>query len=115
MAAAAVESGRATSYVDRVPRWTMVVVTPTTLHAIACRPHAVGSQLEETFASFDRSKVRMTVHGRVNGPHTHRRGSRLGPDLSSERNRIGPAHSKAVIEALEAEEAEEVGPREAEE
>ena len=65
-AAASVEAGRAASHVDGVPRWTMLAVTPTTLYAIACGQHGVGWQPQETFASFDRSTTRITVHVRVN-------------------------------------------------
>jgi len=105
-AAAAVESGRAMSHVDGVPRWTMLAVTPATLHAIACDQHGVGWQPRETFATFDRSKVRTTVHGRVNVRTLTVEDPESGRSYQWEGNRIGPAHAKAVIQALEAEEVD---------
>jgi hypothetical protein len=105
-AAAGLESGRAMSHVDGVPRWTMLAVTPTTLYAIACGQHGVGWQPQETFATFDRSRVRVTVHGRVNVRTLTVEDSDSGRTYQWEGNRIGPAHAKAVIEALEAEEVD---------
>ena len=83
----------------------MLAVTPTTLYAIACGQHGVGWQPKETFATFDRSTTHFTVHGRVN-VRTLGRGSVSGVTYQWEGNRIGPAHAKAVIEALEAKEVE---------
>ena len=111
-AAAAMESGRAMSHVDHVPRWTMLAVTPATLYAIACDQHGVGWQPRETFAEFDRSKVRFTVHGRVNVRTLTVDDPDSGRKYQWEGNRIGPVHAKAVIQALE---AEEVDPPEGEE
>lgn len=105
-AAAAVESGRAMSHVDRVPRWTLLAVTPTTLHAIASDQHGVGWQPKETFATFDRSKAHVTVHGRVNVRALTVEDPDSGRAYHWEGNRIGPAHAKAVIEALDAKEVE---------
>jgi hypothetical protein len=105
-AAASVEAGRAMSHVDGVPRWTMLAVTPTTLHAIECGQHGVGWQPRRTFATFDRSKVRVTVHGRVNVRTLTVEDPASGSSYQWEGNRIGPAHAKAVIEALEAEEVD---------
>ncbi|MGH2629315.1 MAG: hypothetical protein ACRDHI_01985 [Actinomycetota bacterium] len=105
-AAAGLESGRAMSHVDSVPRWTMLAVTPTTLHAIACDQHGVGWQPKETFATFDRSKARVAVHGRVNVRTLTVEDPDSDRTYQWEGNRIGPAHAKAVIEALEAEEAD---------
>lgn len=106
-AAASVEAGRAMSHVDGVPRWTMLAVTPTTLYAIACGQHGVGWQPQETFATLDRSKARITVHGRVNVRTLTVEDPHSGRTYQWEGNRIGPAHAKAVIEALEAEEVDQ--------
>ena len=103
-AAASVEAGRVMSNLDDVPRWTMLAVTPTTLHAIACGQHGVGWQPESVFATFDRSAIRATVHGRVNVRTLTIEDPTTGRTYQWEGNRIGPAHAKAVIEALEAEE-----------
>jgi len=105
-AAASVESGRAMSHVDGVPRWTMLAVTPTTLYAIACGQHGIGWQPKETFATFDRTNARFTVHGRVNVRTLSVEDPSSGRTYQWEGNRIGPAHAKAVIEALEAEEVD---------
>jgi hypothetical protein len=105
-AAAGIESGRTMSHVDEVPRWTMLAVTPTTLFAIACEQHGVGWQPRERFATVDRSVARVTVHGRVNVRTLTVEDPGSGRTYQWEGNRIGPAHAKAVIEALEAEEVE---------
>ena len=104
--AAGLEAGRAMAHVDGVPRWTMLAVTPTMLHAIACGQHGVGWQPESVFATFDRSAIRATVHGRVNVRTLTIEDPASGRTYEWEGNRIGPAHAKAVIEALEAEEVE---------
>jgi hypothetical protein len=104
--AAGVESGRAMSHVDGVPRWTMLAVTPTTLYAIRCGQHGVGWQPQETFATFDRSTAHITVHGRVNVRTLTVEDPATGKTYQWEGNRMGPAHAKAVIEALEPEEVE---------
>jgi hypothetical protein len=90
----------------------MLAVTPGTLYAIACDQHGVGWQPRETFATFDRSKVRFTVHGRVNVRTLTVDDPDSGRKYQWEGNRIGPVHAKAVIQALE---AEEVDPPEGEE
>ena len=84
----------------------MLAVTPKTLYAIACSQHGVGWQPQETFASFDRSTTRVTVHGRVNVRTLTVEDPASGRTYQWEGNRIGPAHAKAVIEALEAEEVD---------
>jgi hypothetical protein len=63
--AAGLGAGKAMSHADGVPRWTMLAVTPTTLHAIECGQHGVGWQPKQMFATFDRSKITATVHRRV--------------------------------------------------
>lgn len=103
-AAAGIGAGRAMAHVDGVPRWTMLAVTPSTLHALACGQHGVGWQPESVFATFDRSAIRATVHGRVNVRTLTIEDPATGRTYEWEGNRIGPAHAKAVIEALEAEE-----------
>lgn len=105
-AAASIEAGRAMSHVDGVPRWTMLAVTPATLYAIACGQHGVGWQPQEVFATFDRSTARFTVHGRLNVRTLTVEDPSSGHTYQWEGNRIGPAHAKTVIAALEAEEVE---------
>jgi len=105
-AAVGLEAGRAMSHADHVPRWTMLAVTPTRLHAIACGQHGVGWQPQETFATFDRSHIKATVHRRVNVRTLTIEDPDSGNTYRWEGNRIGPAHAKAVFEALAAEEVE---------
>jgi hypothetical protein len=111
-AAVAVESGRIMKHVDDVPRWTMLAVTPTKLHALACGQHGVGWRPKESFATFDRSTAPFTVHGRVNVRTLTVEDPDSGRRFQWEGQRIGPMHAKAVIEALE---AKEVDPPEGEE
>lgn len=105
-AAASVEAGRGMSHVDDVPRWTMLAVTPTTLHAIECGQHGVGWQPKQTFATFDRAKITATVHRRVNVRTLTIEDPDSGRSYQWEGNRIGPAHAKDVFKALAAEEIE---------
>ena len=102
-AAAGLGAGAAMSAADEVPRWTLLAVTPTTLHAIACGQHGVGWQPEATFATFDRSRIRIDVHGRVNVRTLTVEDPDTGRRYEWEGNRIGPAHAKDVIEVLERE------------
>ena len=102
-AVAGLGSGQAMSRVDGVPRWTLLALTPTTLHALACAQHGTRWVPEEVFATFDRARIRATVHAGVNvrvlmieDPDTGRR-------YGWEGYRFGPAHAKDVIEALDAE------------
>jgi hypothetical protein len=105
-AAAGLEAGRAMSHVDDVPRWTMLAVTPSTLHAIACGQHGIGCQPESTFASFDRSRIKATVHRRVNVRTLTIEDPDSARTYQWEGNRIGPAHAKDVFRALAAQEVE---------
>lgn len=105
-AAAAVESGRAMAEVRGVPRWTMLAVTDATLVAIACGQHGVGWQPESTFATFDRSAIRVRVHGRVNVRTLSVDDPTSGKTFEWEGFRFGPSHANAVLDALDAEEVE---------
>jgi hypothetical protein len=105
-AAAGLESGRVMAGVDEVPRSTMLAVTPTELHALRAKQAHVGWKVDGPFARFDRSRIRATVHGRVNVRTLTVEDPDSGRTYQWEGNRIGPAHAKAVIEALEAEEVE---------
>jgi hypothetical protein len=104
--AAGLESGRVMAGVNDVPRWTLLAVTPTELHALRAKQAHVGWAVEGPFARFDRERIRVTVHGRVNVRTLTVEDPDSGRRYEWEGNRIGPAHAKAVIEALEAEEVE---------
>ena len=101
-AAASVGAGAAMSAAQDVPRWTLLAVTPTTLHAIACGQHGVGWQPESAFATFDRSRTRVTVHARVNVRTLTIEDPDTGRRYEWEGNRTGRAHAKDVIEVLQA-------------
>src|SRR5688500_18023513 len=104
--AAGLSAGQAMSHADGVPRWTMLAVTPTTLHAIECGQHGVGWQPKQMFATFDRSKITATVHRRVNVRTLTTEDPVSGRSYQWEGNRIGPAHAKDVFKALATEEIE---------
>jgi hypothetical protein len=104
--AAGLGAGKAMSHADGVPRWTMLAVTPTTLHAIECGQHGVRWQPTQTFAAFDRSKITATVHRRVNVRTLTIEDPDSARSYQWEGNRIGPAHAKDVFKALAAEEIE---------
>jgi len=105
-AAASVESGRAMSKVDDVPRHTLLAVTPTRLYALAAKPKGAHWEVVERFATFDRARIRATVHGRVNVRTLTIEDPESDRTYQWEGNRIGPDHAKAVIEALEAKEVQ---------
>jgi hypothetical protein len=104
--AAGLESGRVMAGVDDVPRWTLLAVTPSELHALRAKQAHVGWAVDGPFARFDLDRIRVTVHGRLNVRILTVDDPDSGRRYEWEGNRIGPAHAKAVIEALEAEEVE---------
>jgi len=99
-------SGRAMSELDDVPRHTLLAVTPSHLYALAARQKGAHWEIVERFAMFDRPRIRVTVHGRVNVRTLSVEDPGSGRTYEWEGNRIGPDHAKAVIEALEAEEVD---------
>ena len=102
-AVAGLASGQAMSRLDGVPRWTLLAVTPTTLHALACAQHGARWVPEAVFATFDRTRIRATVHARVNVRVLTIEDPDTGRSYGWEGYRFGPAHAKDVIEALDAE------------
>lgn len=101
-AVAGLGSGEAMSRVDGVPRWTLLALTPTTLHALACAHHGTRWAPEEVFATFDRARIHATVHAGVNVRVLTIEDPETGRSYGWEGYRFGPAHAKDVIEALDA-------------
>ncbi len=90
-----------------VPLRTILAVTPTHLYGFVAEADGVHWKAGERFATFDRSRMEVTVHARAN-VHTL---TIVDPDTGRtyewEGNRIGPDHANAVIHALEVEVTEE--------
>jgi len=106
-AAAGLGSGRAMSEIHDVPRHTLLAITPTRLYAFDARQKGAHWVIAGRFATFDRSRIRAMVHGRVNVRTLTVEDPESGRTYEWEGNRIGPDHAKAVIEALEAEQIDE--------
>lgn len=101
--AAAAMAGHATAELRDVPDHTMLAVTPTRLYAFVAKADGVHWRPAEAFATFDRSKIKVTVHARVNVHTLSIEDPDSGRTYEWEGNRIGPDHANAVIDALEAE------------
>lgn len=105
-AATGLMAGQAMSRVDEVPRWTLLALTDTKLYALGCGQQGAHWVPQERFAVFDRSRIHATVHKRVNVRTLSIEDPDSGRAYQWEGNRIGPAHAKELIEALEAEPVE---------
>jgi hypothetical protein len=102
-AATGLMAGQAMSRVDEVPRWTLLALTDTKLYALACGEHGAHWVPESRFAVLDRGRIHATVRSRVNVRTLSIEDPDSGRTYEWEGNRIGPAHAKDLIEALEAE------------
>lgn len=100
-------AGDVMAHEDDVPRHTLLAVTPDRLYAFSADAEHGRWVAQARFATFDRSSIRVTVHGRVNVRTLTVEDPASGRSYQWEGNRIGPDHAKAVIEALEAEEVDE--------
>ena len=93
-------AGHATAAVEHEPRWTIVAVTPTRVLAFEGLTEGIHWTPGSCYATFDRSSLAVTVHGRVNVKvmvledlADHRR-------LELETARWGPQHGTVVLHLL---------------
>jgi hypothetical protein len=100
-------AGDVMAHEDDVPRHTLLAVTDDRLYAFAADAEHGRWVARARFATFDRSSIEVTVHGRVNVRTLTVQDPASGRTYQWEGNRIGPDHAKAVIEALEAREVDE--------
>ena len=100
-------AGDVMAHEDDVPRHTLLAVTADRLYAFAADAERGRWVARERFATFERSAIHATVHGRVNVRTLTVEDPASGRSYRWEGNRIGPDYAKAVIEALGAREVEE--------
>lgn len=93
-------AGQATAAVEHEPRWTIVGVTPTRVLAFEGLAHGIGWKPGDCYATFDRTTLAVTIHGRMNVKvmvledlKDHRR-------LELETARWGPQHGTVVVHLL---------------
>jgi hypothetical protein len=102
-AVGALAGGRIMSEAERVPRWTLIAVTPTRLHAFEARGSAALFPPSPPFAAWDRDKVAITVHGRLGVRTFEVEDTETGQRFEFETPRFGPAHGTVVVKLLEQE------------
>jgi hypothetical protein len=100
-------AGEVMAHEDDVPRHTLLAVTSDRLYAFGAAAEHGRWVAQARFATFDRSAIAVTVHGRVNVRTLTIEDPASGRTYQWEGNRIGPDHAKAVIEALEAHEVDQ--------
>jgi hypothetical protein len=102
-AVGALAGGRIMSEAERVPRWTLIAVTPTRLHAFEAHGSGTSWRAGAPFAAWDRDKVAITVHGRLGVRTFEVEDTETGQRFEFETTRFGPAHGTVVVKLLEQE------------
>lgn len=95
-----VGAGRAAAMIEHQPRWTILAVTPTRVLAFEGKVDGVHWKPGQVYATFDRSSLAVTVHGRVNVRVLVLEDSASGTKLELETMRVGPQHGSVVIHLL---------------
>lgn len=103
--AVGVAAGGALAKDEGVPRWTLIAVTPQHLYAFAAEP-AIGGGVSslEPFATFERDKIAITVHGRLGVRTFEVEDTTSGRRFEWEAQRFSPMHGSVVVKLLEQEE-----------
>ena len=98
--AAMAGAGHAAAVIEHQPRWTILTVTPTRVIAFEGKADGVHWKPGQVYATFDRSSLAVTVHGRVNVRVVVLEDTASGTRLELETMRIGPQHGTVVIHLL---------------
>ena len=105
--AAGAMAGEVAAEARDVPTRTILAVGSAHVFAFVAEAEGMHWRAGERFATFDRSKIKVTVHARVNVHTLSIEDPDTGRTYEWEGNRIGPDHANAVIHALEVEVTEE--------
>ncbi len=95
-----VGAGHAAAVIEHQPRWTILAVTPTRVIAFKGEVDGIHWKPGQVYATFDRSSLAVTVHGRVNVRVLVIEDSASGTKLELETMRVGPQHGGVVIHLL---------------
>jgi len=89
---------------EGVPRWTLIAVTAQHLYAFAAEL-ALGGGVKslEPFATFERDKIAITVHGRLGVRTFEVEDTTSGRRFEWEAQRFSPMHGSVVVKLLQQE------------
>jgi hypothetical protein len=97
----AMVGGQVMSEAEQVPRWTLIAVTQTRLHAFEAHGKGTSWRVGAPFAAWDRDKIAITVHGRFGVRTFEVTDTETGRRFEFETPRFGPAHGTVVVKLLE--------------
>ena len=102
-ATGALLGGQVMSAAEQVPRWTLMAVTDTRLHAFDAHGKGTSWGAGTPFATWDRAKIGITVHGRFGVRTFEVEDIETGRRFEFETPRFGPAHGTVVLKLLQQE------------
>jgi uncharacterized protein YcnI len=102
-AAGALVGGTIMSETQQVPRWTLIAVTESRLHAFDAHGKGTSWGAGEPFQTWDRAKIGITVHGRFGVRTFEVEDIETGRRFEFETPRFGPAHGTVVLKLLQQE------------
>jgi hypothetical protein len=97
----AMVGGQVMSETQQVPRWTLIAVTDTRLYAFDAHGEGTGWSAGKPFATWDRDKIGITVHGRFGVRTFEVEDIETGRRFEFETPRFGPAHGTVVVKLLQ--------------
>jgi hypothetical protein len=109
LGAAGVMGGRVLSEVEDIPRWTLIAVTPTHLHAFHAHGFGPAFRIGEPLARWRRDKIAFTIHGRVGVRTFEVEDLETGHTYEFETPRFGAVHGAVVLNLLQQEEEHDSG------
>jgi hypothetical protein len=101
--AGAMVGGTIMSETQQVPRWTLIAVTESRLHAFEAHAKGTSWGVAGPFQTWDRDKVAITVHGRLGVRTFEVEDTQSGQRFEFETPRFGPAHGSVVVKLLQQE------------
>jgi hypothetical protein len=100
-ATGALIGGTMMSEARQVPRWTLIAVTDTRIHAFDAHGEGTSWGAGAPFETWDRDKVAITVHGRLGVRTFEVEDTETGQRFEFETPRFGPAHGTVVVKLLQ--------------
>jgi hypothetical protein len=101
--AGAMVGGTVMSEAQQVPRWTLIAVTETHVHAFEAHGKGTSWSVGAPFETWDRDKIAITVHGRFGVRTFEVEDTETGRRFEFETPRFGPAHGSVVLKLLQQE------------